>query len=745
MPLHEGIQVKKWIIVSNRLPFVLDEESKKIIPSSGGLVSSISGIKGSVQKIWVGSVQTSLYRSYLQESPKKRGFNKYIPIYVSDEDYDKYYNHISNDVLWPLFHYESHLVHFNRQDWDVYQRINLLFAQKIAKIADRNDLIWVHDFHLMLLPRFLRKLNPKLKIGFFLHTPFPTQEIFKQLPTAKEILQGILEANVIGFHEYSYLRHFRNSVQSILGIASNLFNIRYQERQLNMGVFPVSIDTDKFIESSNSNEVKKIVKKLKSKAHYDHLVLGVDRLDYTKGIDLKLKAFKEFLRQNQQTKDRSFKVSLLQIAVPTRRDIPVYMKLKEEIDCLVGEINGEFGGVHYTPVEYLYKSIPFTELTALYRMADALLVTSKRDGMNLVSLEYLAAQDITNPGVAILSEFTGAVSTLPHIILINPWDIFDTAEKISQALRLSTKEKIQKHRPMLQYLKNYTATTWAEDFMSSLDSVKLDSDREIKIIKMDKKKILLHDQIKRSLRKKKKLFMFLDYDGTLVPIKQRPEEAVFSRTEKEAIFELAEKKSIQMIIVSGRPKGFLRSQFRDIPVHMCAEHGALYYSWDQNKWISLVQSDIRSWYGMASKIMQSYTCHVPESFIEAKQYSISWHYRKSPKEFGSYQANRLKEELRIGLADMPVTVIDGKKVVEARCIEANKSNFIRWYLLNRLSEDNAQLMSVGDDLTDEEMFQAFTEETITVKVGEPPTHAKYLIDLQEHVLTFLQAVSRYFV
>ena len=233
------------------------------------------------------------------------------------------------------------------------------------------------------------------------------------------------------------------------------------------------------------------------------MVLGVDRLDYTKGIDLKLRAFREFLRKHRQNKDPSLKVSLLQIAVPTRRDIPIYISLKREIDRLVGEINGEFGEVHYTPVKYLYKSISFIELVALYRIADVLLVTSKRDGMNLVSLEYLAAQDTKNPGTAMLSEFAGATSTLPHIISINPWDILDTAKKISLALELPKATRIRKHRIMLEYLKNYTATKWAEDFMNTLDLVKPDTDKDTKIIKINKNKFILPERIKKILKKTK--------------------------------------------------------------------------------------------------------------------------------------------------------------------------------------------------------------------------------------------------
>ena len=236
----------KWIIVSNRLPLTLDETSKKIVSSPGGLVSAISGIKANVQKIWIGSAQASLKSSHLIREANKSGFHKYIPIHIPDEDYDQYYNCISNDVLWPLFHYESHLVQFHWEDWEVYRKINLLFAEATAKAADKNDLIWIHDFHLMLLPYFLRKLKPNLRIGFFLHIPFPVSEAFKQLPAAREILEALLNADLIGFHEFSYLRYFRNSVQLLLRVQSSLFNLLYQGRQVNLGVFPVSIDTQKF-------------------------------------------------------------------------------------------------------------------------------------------------------------------------------------------------------------------------------------------------------------------------------------------------------------------------------------------------------------------------------------------------------------------------------------------------------------------------------------------------------------------
>ena len=735
----------RWIIVSNRLPFALNKKTGKVGVSSGGLVTAISGIVNThTEKVWVGSAESSLSREKIKEASKNdQKFADYIPIYINDSDYDAYYNHISNDVLWPLFHYESHISKFNWKEWESYEKVNLLFAKKIHEIYREGDLIWIHDFHLFLVPRFLKDLQESIQIGFFLHIPFPSSELLKQLPAVEQILKGILGADLIGFHEYSYLRHFRNSIRAVLGVDSTLLQTNYQNRTITLGIFPVSIDTPHFIRRSRSNAVLKISEQIKKKNQY--LLLGVDRLDYTKGIDLKLRAFQIFLRQYQRSVPK--KVSLIQVAVPTRREIPVYIQLKKEIEQLVGEINGEFGEPNYTPIQYLYTSVDFESLLALYRTSDVLLVTSKRDGMNLVTLEYIASQDARQPGIAVLSEFAGVASILPHVFTINPWDTVDTAKTISQALRLGQEEKVQRQARMLEYLKGYTGTHWANGFIQSLSSIQ-ESQHKSKTLSLKEGAIVLPKQLEEAIQKKKKkqLILFLDYDGTLVPIQVDAQKAVLDKKTERLIKKLSQNKRIKLIILSGRKKKFLLSQFGSLNVDIAAEHGAIFYSARNKKTISLVRSDIKPWYTMAIDIMSSYTEHVPESHIEKKEYAICWHYRKSPKEFATFQANKLAEELDIGLASLPVTTIHGKKVIETRAMEANKGSFVNWYLSQDELAQSRYILAIGDDRTDEDMFRNLPEkESVSIKIGtppNPPTFADYTLPSQDLVNPLLSKVQQ---
>ena len=729
--------MQRWIIVSNRLPFAKDKATKKIIPSSGGLVVAISGIETKAEKIWVGISSSDITSSELKDFSGKK-FKAYVNIEVSARDYDKYYNVISNDVLWPLFHYEGQYVRFDWESWKIYEKVNRLFAEKIAKIAKKEDLIWIHDFHLFLLPKYLRKLKLDNRTGFFLHIPFPSSEFFRQLPVAKEILEGMLQSDLVGFHEYSYLRHFRSSVQFILGADSSLFHLRHKGKEISLGVFPVSIDTSRFIRKTASKELRQRYKVFLKRKNYQSLVLGVDRLDYTKGVDLKLKAFQTFLREYPEQRGN---VVLLQIAVPTRRDIEVYIDLKKEVERLVGEVNGEFGHSHYTPVQYLYKSINFEELLTLYRQANVLLVTSKRDGMNLVTLEYLASQDHFDPGVVVLSEFAGASSIIPNVLLTNPWDIKGTAQKISEALLLSKEERRKRYQPTLHHLKVYTASLWAENFIQALD-VPINKERKkTKIIEIDNNKLQNLSEVKDKVRKKR-LLLLLDYDGTLVPIESKPEYAIIDQNHLRKLKNLLKNKNVKMTVVSGRKSNFLKNQLKSLNIDMAAEHGATYYDVSKKRWKSLVSSDIKSWYSMAKQIMEAYTFHVPGSFIEKKEYSISWHYRNSPHEFAEYQANRMKQELEGGLANLPVTTIHGKKVIESKSLEASKGNFVQWYLENKNDLNGLCIICMGDDHTDEEMFMRLPAEAVSIKVGDGFTNAQYMIENQEKVYTVLSELVK---
>lgn len=733
----KDLMSNRWILVSNRLPFSQDPQTGELRESSGGLVGAITGIHSPREKIWVGTAPADTSEEDWRKISSKQ-FKKYIPVYVSKKSYDRYYNGFSNDVLWPLFHYESGYVNFQWEDWLAYKRVNEQIAEAVIEEARGKDQVWIHDFHLFLLPKLIKQKNPKIKVGFFLHIPFPSSEVFRQLPVRKEILEALLESDLIGFHDYSYLRHFCASLQLILGLDSSLLTVRYKGRTTHLGVFPVTIDTKKFQENSKKTEVKKRVKKLKKEMALDHLILGVDRLDYTKGIELKLLAFQMFLRKHPEYQQR---VSLLQIAVPTRMEVPEYIRLKQDVEKLVGEINGEFGRPNYNPVNYIYSSVSFDELLALYQLADVLLITSKRDGMNLVALEFICAQNPKDPGVVLLSEFAGAISTLSHVTPVNPWDILATSRQLAEALEVSKSDRIQKNQPMVNYLEKYTASHWAETFMTSLEKVGGEEENQI-VLEKKQEVVKLPEDIKKQL-KGRELIIFVDYDGTLVPIFERPEDAVLASKTKSLLKALSKKENVQLVVVSGRNSQFLTEQFKDINIVLAAEHGAKFYNQDKNRWKSLVMTNSKSWQPMAQQIMNDYSERVPGSFVEKKEHSISWHYRNSPAEFASYQSRKLREELEVGMSNLPVSVIGGKKIVEARTIEANKGAFARWYLdsFNNISE-NEVILAIGDDETDEDLFVSMPEgKSMTIKVGEGETQARYRLNDQAQVLEFLSALD----
>ncbi len=723
-------------MVSNRLPFSKDPLTGNLQPSSGGLVSALKGIKWDQGKIWVG-IPGGLTEAEWKDLPREQVEN-YEPLFISSRTYSRYYNGISNNVLWPLFHYESDLVRFRWEDWTAYKRVNEEFAEKIADLAQPNDLIWIHDFHLFLLPQLLKERRAELRIGFFLHIPFPSSEIFRQLPVRREVLEGLIGADLIGFHDYSYLRHFCSSLRLLLGLDSNLVSVtRRDHTTLQLGVFPVSIESDELMKRAMSKDVSFHFRKFKHHKQTQQLILGVDRLDYTKGIDLKLVAFRELLREHPELRET---VSLLQIAVPTRHEIPRYRELKGNIEQMVGEINGEFGSPNHVPIQYLYTSVSLDQLLALYRLSDVLMVTSKRDGMNLVCLEYIISQDRHDPGVVLLSEFAGAISNLSHVIPLNPWDIPDTAERLAKALSISKKERILLHEPMAQYLKRYTSSHWAQSFMGALDRCKA---RTTRIVDLPIKgaDVLLPDSALKIISDRD-ILVFCDFDGTLVPIHENPSQALLTKDLKGELEAVLGSGRISLVVVSGRNAPFLLDQFSTLHVGLGAEHGAKFYDTQRARWSSLVRSDRHSWMPHARKIMEDYTERVPGSHIEKKEYSLAWHFRKSPEEFGTYLSHKLMEELQIGLSNLPVTMVYGKKVVEARSIEANKGSFARWFIETQSSAKGKFFVAIGDDQTDEDLFSALPEGSLTVKVGEGTTLAKYRLHDQANVYNLLRTLSR---
>lgn len=726
----------RTIIVSNRLPVQKNPKTGRLETSSGGLVSALSNIDLAGEKIWVGILPGSKPDSEIDPG--------LVPIYVDPDLYNHYYNDLSNDVIWPLFHYEQEYVKFAWDNWDAYEEVNRIFADKIISIARPGDQIWVHDYHLMLLPRFLRQRDSSLRVGFFLHTPFPSSEIFRMLPIREHLLEGVLGADLIGFHDYSYLRHFTSALHSILGVDASLLSAHWQDRHVEFGVFPVSINTRKFLKKTESKEVLKKVKEIQKGLNGRQLILGVDRLDYIKGIDLKLRIFERMLREFPGLRGE---VTLLQIAVPSRTEVPEYIRSREEIERLVGHINGTYGTASYVPVQYMFSSVDFTELVALFRTANVLFVTSKRDGMNLVALEYIASQPPEDPGVVVLSEFAGASSNLSHTVPINPWNTLFSAKKLFAALKMARTERQAMHKPMVEYLTGYNASKWAGSFVSRLDQTnKMAEVRAVRIARGRNGQVRLPDKLIRDMAGRK-VTLFLDYDGTTVPIVDRASDAILPESTRRFIRRITKSKNLEVVIVSGRNYSFLKEQFMSLELSIASEHGARFYDHRRRKNISLVQTRIGTWFPIAKRIMQDYAARVPGSFVEHKEFAVTWHYRQSPVNFGAYQARKLAEELEVGLANFPVNIISGKKVIEARAVEANKGSFVQYYLNTLTTSESLEEMgrrfflAIGDDQTDEDLFETVARHGTAIRVGKAAhSKAAYYVQDQQDVLPFLKAL-----
>lgn len=500
--MHIG-QGGHLIVVSNRLPITINKDAAgeyHFKMSSGGLVSALSGFKKSLNFTWIGWPGFFI-------PPKdrpvvdKRLMEEYScqAVYLDDDVADRHYNGFSNSILWPLFHYHPGEMNFDEENWLAYRQANMQFAEAVRQQIKPGSMVWVQDYHLMLLPMLLRGLIdghenvgtftteelskitegvegdptssqatvPGVKIGFFLHTPFPSSEIYRILPVRREILLGVLSCDLIGFHTYDYARHFLSSCTRILGLPTMPNGVEFEGRLAHVGTFPIGIEPSSFIENLKKQSVKDRISQLEQRFGGVKVIVGVDRLDYIKGVPQKLHALELFLTQHPEWIG---KVVLVQLAVPSRQDVEEYQNLRSTVNELVGRINGRFGTVEFMPIHFMHKSLAFDELCALYAVSDVCLVSSTRDGMNLVSYEYIACQQ-ARQGVMILSEFAGAAQSLNGSIVVNPWDSQQVADAIHEAVTMDSAVRAENHRKLFKYVNKYSAAFWGSSFIKEMSKI----------------------------------------------------------------------------------------------------------------------------------------------------------------------------------------------------------------------------------------------------------------------------------
>lgn len=722
--------MSRCLLVSNRLPVAFNSKLNEFTPSSGGLVSAIKGLDAKKVEFdfeWMGILTDDIDPEKINAlKTKPLGNLPCHPIIVPKKKYDDYYNLYCNNVLWPLFHYERNMVRHNAEGWKAYCDVNHLVADAVIAEAKEGDVLWIHDFQLLLVPGLVKEKRPEIKLGFFLHIPFPSSEIFRELPQRKEVLQSLLQCDQIGFHDLSYLNHFSSSMQRVLG--------EVPPPEKTWGVYPISIDTEHFLKLTDEVETKEFIEKYKKNKKNQKWILGVDRLDYIKGLLLKLSAFKTFLKKHPEERE---KVQLVQVVIPSRTDVPEYKNLKAKIEQLVSSINGEYGSPAWMPVQYIYHSVSENELSALYQLSDVLHIGSRRDGMNLVSLEYVMSQKNEHPGVILLSEFAGAHSTLSYAMSINPWNIQDTASRIKEALHHPEVKRRGEMNAMKDFLKGYTSSDWAKAILRDLLMEVPKRETKIQFLAQDGK----FDWMNKL--KGKRITVFCDLDGTLAPISAHPKDVRLQDYTVELLQTLSEYKNCDFVVVSGRDKEFLEEQFldNDFDLPLAACHGAYSYSPQENRWQNRIPNDSTKWKDKVLEILDLYTKRTPESFIEDKGHAVTWHYRNSPKEFAEFLATKLFFELEGTMTNQPVQVNRGKKVIEVKSIHANKGFFVQqWIQSSKIKPD--VVVAIGDDATDEDMFSSLQErndvEKYCIKVGREKSLAQYYIRDQNSVNLFLK-------
>ncbi len=731
--------MKRLIVVANRLPvsIVPTEDGHALRPSSGGLVSAVQSYLQGFGKgrfdatYWAGipDCRESVWNSLTMDEDSPYTM---LPVFAGRKIYDAYYNGFSNSTLWPLFHYFPSIAEFNQAHFRAYEEINRVFAAELAKVCRAGDVVWIHDYHLLLLPAMLRALVPGVTIGFFLHIPFPSFEILRIMPRKWQsaLLEGMLGSDLIGFHTIDYVQHFQSSIRAVLRLESDGPMISFANRKIKAEVFPIGIDYHKFHDAFDDPDVAHRREALLQEFSGKKLIFSVDRLDYTKGVSQRLKAYELFLNNHPEWQG---KVVFSLVVVPSRDSITKYAERKKLIDEFIGNLNSRLGTMFWQPVIYHYTHLEFGELMALYSSCDMALITPLRDGMNLVCKEFVASRK-DGRGVLVLSDMTGAARELQDALIINPNDTEDIADCILQGLLMPPEEQEQRMRTMQERVRRYDVSAWAGDFFRQLGEIKsLQMEFEYKFLDQQARTALLdaYEQAERRI-------ILLDYDGTLVPFASHPAKAFPHAALLQLLQKLLDDPRNLVYVISGRDSHTLDRWLGHLPVRLIAEHGAKWRSSDA-EWSSSVTRD-GSWHEAVDAVMSDYVVRCPHSFIETKDHSIAWHYRNADALQGQMRAKELIIELQ-GLArDMDLSLLDGNKVVEVRSAGFDKGTAVGRILMQEPADF---VLAIGDDVTDEDMFRRLApdDRAFTVKVGSDKSFAKYNLHTPYMVYALLELMS----
>ena len=715
------------INVSNRLPVTVGED--KITRSSGGLVAALEGMGDSQYALkwlgWPGGHVADEARRTQVERTLEQEFGC-IPVFLSEAEAEGHYEGFSNSSVWPLLHYMPSMFRYEAPWWDHYQNVNRRFAEKVLSIARAGDLVWVHDYQLMLMPAMLKEADPSLRVGFFLHTPFPSFEVFRYHPKREELVAGLLGADQVGFHTFGYLRHFRSSVLRLLGVESEMTRIRHHGHTAHLGVYPIGINAPRFAEELDKPEYRDKVAHFHDVYRGKKLILSVERLDYTKGLLRRLTAIDLFLgRMPPEERDG---IKFIFISIPSREGVDEYRALREDVESEIGRLNGKYATLNNSPIHFIHGSVKFTELCALYGASAVGMVTPLVDGMNLVAKEYVACQR-DDPGVLVLSEFAGAAEELFHAILVNPYDPSAMADALRDALAMPGGEKARRMAPMRDHVMRLDAGRWAKSFIDDLAS------RDISAAHVHPAGEAAQ-RLRDALARGRRVALFLDYDGTLREIERDPAAATPNAAVRAVLDALARRRDLDVTIISGRTPSDLESFLGGYDFGLVAEHGAVVRKPHSREWERADRNITYGWKEEVLKVLKLYQESTPGSSVEDKRTSLVWHYRRADPEFGEWKARQLATDLSAMLSNEPINVRQGRKIVEVTATQANKGAAVMRCLEGRQYD---LVLVAGDDATDESMFRLDLENLVSVRVGEAEdSHAHYSVPNPRALRRFLE-------
>lgn len=735
MPANGDAPAQRLIVVSNRLPLTLrrTESGWRTEKSPGGLATALWPMLRRTSGVWIGwSGDSSGDPAREGELERWRNEEHCLAVELPAEVAERFYEGYANQTLWPLFHHFPMALHYDAFEWNAYVEANRLFCEAVLREVQPGDRVWVHDYHLMLLPQLLRERAPELAIGFFLHIPFPPSEVFRILPRREEILRGLLGADLVAFQTHNDLQHFRSSLARVVGFDSRMDRMEVAGRFTRLEALPIGLAPEEFaglLERDAS--AQQAFGRFRQRFAGKRVLLAVDRLDYTKGIPQRLGTFRRLLERAPHLRG---KVVLVQVAVPSRERIPLYDKLRKQVNGMVGELNGDYSTAEWTPVVYIHRGIPRTELVALYASADVGWVTPLRDGMNLVAKEYVACQR-DGAGALVLSEFAGAAAEMGEAFVVNPYDEDRTAATLEAVLAMPEEERRARMAALSARVLRNNVFAWANRFLDSLRQAVADrGDRP-----GERSPLLAAEQAISAFEAAGARLLLLDYDGTLVPFARTPREAVPPRSLLEALPRLVAAERTAVCLVSGRTRADLNRWFGHVKgLWLAAEHGALIRHSD-GEWQPL-RGGNGDWKARVRPVLEHFVDRTPGSFIEEKEYGLVWHYRLADPEFAPWLANELTSTLEQMLAETEQRAVRGHKAVEVRPAWATKGAVLAQ--LEAASPGVEFRLAMGDDRSDEDLFEQMPPESFTIRVGPGHSRARFRLADPPQARQFLERLAQ---